>query len=420
MRLIHTADWHLGQSLHGIDRIWEHDLFLDWLLEQLEVHRADALVVAGDIFDVAHPSSAALGQYYRFLAEARRRCPNLDMVVVGGNHDSPARLDAPAKVLGALGVRVVGGLPTGDLDSLIVPLTVDSTVAGWLLAVPFLRPRDIPGAGALSTDPSAAGARAHDRLIEGHRMLYRRLIDRVEPHLRLDQPIIATGHCYMAGGAVSALSERKIQVGHQHALPVDVFPPELTYVALGHLHRAQSVGDHAHIRYSGSPLPLSLSERDYAHQVLRIDFDGARIARIEPLFVPRAVEILRVPEAPAPVAEVLEQLRALPRQDPDGADPRRRPYLEVRILLDEAQPRLRQDVQAALEGAWPRLLRIDVQRPERIAAEQSWQPRESLDRLAPTDVFEACYQRTRDREPSEALRARFADLLDTVQREEAS
>ena len=121
LRLIHTADWHLGQSLHGIDRGWEHQCFLDWLLDTLQRQAADVLVVAGDVFDVAHPSSAAQGQYYRFIAEARRRCPDLVIVVVGGNHDSPARLDAPSSVMNALGVRVVGGLshPT-DSDDLIV------------------------------------------------------------------------------------------------------------------------------------------------------------------------------------------------------------------------------------------------------------------------------------------------------------
>ena len=99
----------------------------------------------------------------------------------------------------------------------------------------------------------------------------------------------------MAGGEVSALSERKIQVGNQHALPLDIFPSALTYVALGHLHRAQAVGETAHVRYSGSPIPLSLTERDYLHQVLQVDFQGARINKITPLPVPRSVEILRVP-----------------------------------------------------------------------------------------------------------------------------
>ena len=418
LRLIHTADWHLGQTLHGIDRTWEHACFLDWLLNELDDQQADVLVIAGDIFDVAHPTSAAQSQYYRFVADARRRRPGLTLVVVGGNHDSPARLDAPAAILGALGVHVVGGLPSGDLDDLIIPLPDrDGATQAWLLAVPFLRPRDLPGAGALTADAAQAGPRAHERLIEGHRRLYRRLVEAATKR-NPDQALIATGHCYMAGGSVSALSERKIQVGNQHALPVDIFPAEVSYVALGHLHRAQSVGDHAHIRYSGSPIPLSLGERDYPHQVLRVDFDGPRIAELKSLLVPRAVEIFRVPEEPAPLEDVLPRLAALPKLADVDEDERRRPYLEVRVRLDAAQPRLRQDITAALEGAWPRLLRIDVHRPHVDADASTWKPHAPLDRLTPNEVFEACYRRARDRSPSDELRGLFAELVQTVRTEE--
>ena len=428
LRLLHTADWHLGQTLHGVDRTPEHARFLAWLLDQLEAHEVDALVVAGDVFDVAHPTSAAQGLYYRFLADARRRCPHCTVVVVGGNHDSPARLDAPASVLGALGVRVVGGLgPTSDADLQIRLPDRTGAVKGWLLPVPFLRPRDLPGTGGLTQDPAEVGPKAHARLIEGHRTLYRRLVDAANERRRPDQALIATGHCYMAGGAISALSERKIQVGNQHALPVDIFPEQLTYVALGHLHRAQSVGDKANIRYSGSPLPLSLSERDYPHQVLRVDFEDGRLQAITPLPVPRSIDILRVPEEPAPLEEVLALLRALPRLSnaPGGnagstaaAPTTERPFLEVRVRVDQATPRLRQDVMAALEDAWPRLLRIDVQHAPASPTPAVWTPHESLERLTPAQVFEACYRRARDRAPSDDLRALFDDLVTSVQRED--
>ncbi|MEO1334503.1 MAG: exonuclease SbcCD subunit D C-terminal domain-containing protein, partial [Myxococcota bacterium] len=416
-RLIHTADWHLGQTLHGVDRAWEHDRFLDWLLDQLVEQAADALIIAGDVFDVAHPTSRAQGQYYRFVAEARQRMPNLTIAVVGGNHDSPARLDAPRAVLGALGVTVVGGLPKAAPPDLVPLTNKDGETEGWLLPVPFLRPRDLPR--SLAIDPTDAGQRTHDRLIQGHRSLYRQLVDRALTRRTPGQALVATGHCYMAGGHMSDLSERKIQVGHQHALPVDIFPPELTYVALGHLHRAQSVGDAAHIRYSGSPLPLSLAERDYPHQVLRIDIEDARIQAITPLMVPRTIDILRIPETPAPLEEVLPMLTNLPRRSEfEGVDERRRPYLEVRIQLERAQPRLRQDVAAALVDAWPRLLRIDaVRNPTEASIELP--KAASLDRLTPDEVFDACYRRTRDREPTPAQRALFATLVESVQREES-
>ena len=429
LRLLHTADWHLGQTLHGVDRAWEHEQFLTWLLDELVARDVDVLVVAGDIFDVAHPTSSAQRQYYRFIADARQRCPRLTLVVIGGNHDSPARLDAPAAIMDALGVRIIGGLdvlragPRGtDLaepaSTPIIPLPDRTgTVRGWMIAIPFLRPRDLPGSGTLSGD-SDAGPRAHDRLIEGHRRLYAHWVDVAEGHRTDDQALIATGHCYMAGGRMSDLSERKIQVGHQHALPVDIFPPQISYVALGHLHRAQAVGDHSHIRYSGSPLPLSLNERDYPHQVVQVDFDGPRIQSITAVPTPKTVQILRIPEEPAPLAEILPMLEALPKRAAHAdEDDRHRPFLEVRVRLNEAQPRLRQDVAAALGDAWARLLRIDVVR-DTPAQRETWDPSAPLDRLTPDQVFEACYQRTRAKPPSDELKALFLDLVQSVQRGE--
>src|SRR5664279_627986 len=128
LRLFHTADWHLGHHLHGVSRQLEHQQFLDWLLLELHNKQADALIVAGDIFDSANPSSAAQSQLYDFLVKAKAQLPNLDIVLIGGNHDSASRLDAPSPILNALGVTVVGGLSRDDQggidwDRLLVPLT---------------------------------------------------------------------------------------------------------------------------------------------------------------------------------------------------------------------------------------------------------------------------------------------------------
>src|SRR5438105_11066924 len=118
----------------------------------------------------------------------------------------------------------------------------DGTIGARLLAVPFLKRGDLPLLGeALSDDEEAAATEddAHKKLVDAYRSLYRELVDRALLERKPGEAMIATGHCYMTGGLVSELSERKIQVGNQHALPVDIFPTELAYVALGHLHRAQ-------------------------------------------------------------------------------------------------------------------------------------------------------------------------------------
>ena len=414
MRLLHTADWHLGQTLHGRSRTREHDAFLAFLLEAIDAHDVDALVIAGDVFDVASPSSEAQAQYYRFLADAKSRRPTLDLVVVGGNHDSAARLDAPSELLDALGIPVVGGFDGADpslADRALIPLTAGGEIAAWLVAVPFLRPRDLPTPA--SEDPVFDDA--HARLVEGHRAVYARLFAAAETKRTEHQAIVATGHCYMTDGLVSEGSERKIQVGNQHALPAELFPPSCAYVALGHLHRAQAVGGLEHIRYSGSPIPLSLTEKGYEHQVVLVTLEGPRFVRAEPIFVPRRVAMLSVPESHQPLPFVLSRLEVLPREGPPGATDDDRPFLEVKVSLDAPYARLRREVEAALEGSWARLVRIDAKVTGEAPAPTPSRAREPL---TPQDVLQACWARLHPEKPvPEALAARYYALLEDVESE---
>src|SRR5664280_2388513 len=144
LRLFHTADWHLGHCLHGVSRQLEHQQFLNWLLQEMQNRQADALIVAGDIFDSANPSAAAQAQLYEFLVKARAQQPALNIVLIGGNHDSASRLDAPSSILNALGVTVVGGLVRDDgainWERLIVSLTnTAGDIKAWCGAIPGSR-----------------------------------------------------------------------------------------------------------------------------------------------------------------------------------------------------------------------------------------------------------------------------------------
>ncbi|MDP3837710.1 MAG: exonuclease subunit SbcD, partial [Methylococcales bacterium] len=167
LKLIHTADWHLGHSLHGVSRQLEHQQFLDWLLAELLGKQVDALIVAGDIFDSANPSAAAQAQLYEFLVKAKKQQTELDIILVGGNHDSATRLDAPSPILNALGVHMVGGLSRDnqrgiDWRRLLVPLTnATGEIKAWCGAMPFLRNADLP-----SNDD------ADDALVSGVKTLY--------------------------------------------------------------------------------------------------------------------------------------------------------------------------------------------------------------------------------------------------------
>jgi exonuclease SbcD len=411
MRLLHTSDWHLGQTLHNFDRTHEHQCFLDWLLDTIVAEEADALLIAGDVFDNSNPSAASQRQLYRFLQQARARAPQLDIVVIAGNHDSPGRLEAPGPLLEAHGTRVVGHVVRDaagniDLERFIVPLAgKDGGVKAWCVAIPFLRPGDVPRVA-----PADGGAEdAFDAYLAGIRLLYRQAYELARARAGAGQAIVAMGHCHMVGGDASPDSERRIVIGGTEALHASMFDPDIAYAALGHLHLAQRVGGQDRLRYSGSPLPLSFAEVGYKHQVLRIDLDGARAAAIEPLHVPRAVELLRVPASPAPVKQAIAELVGLDLPD----RPREAwPYLEVRVLLDAPEPGLRAQVEAALEGKPVRLAKIEPTR--RIATAPGVEPALSLDQLAqlqPDDIFRRLWQQRFGADAPDDQLAAFAELL---------
>lgn len=405
MRLLHTADWHLGQSLHTFDRSYEHQCFLDWLLDTLEAERSDGLLIAGDIFDNTNPAAAAQRQLYRFLTAAKRRLPRLDVVIIAGNHDSAGRLEAPAPLLETINVTVIGHTTRDaqgnlELGRLITPLRdAQGDIAAWCLAVPFLRPGDVP---RLETDD--------DPYLKGIEALYRQTLDLALERRENGQAIVALGHCHLRGGQTSDDSERRIVIGGIEALPVETFDPAIRYAALGHLHRAQMIGGQARVRYSGSPLPMSFAELHYAHQVVRVDLDGDALVAATPIRVPRFVELLRVPAQPAPLDEVLEQLAALACSD---APLEAQPYLEARIRLNAPEPGLRARVEAVLSDKPVRLARIDTSYDHGTERDADADPQslDELERLQPDDIFKKLHLRKYGAEPSSELLAAFGELL---------
>lgn len=413
MRLLHTSDWHLGQSLHNFERTYEHQRFLDWLLDTVAAEQADALLIAGDIFDNANPSAASQKQLYRFLQQARERVPHLNLVVIAGNHDSPGRLEAPGPLLEAHGTRVVGSVRRKadgeiDLEQLVLPLTGrGGAVEAWCLAVPFLRPGDVPRVAAdEGADPCA------DPYLAGIALLYKQALELALSRRQPGQAILAMGHCHMVDGQMSNDSERRIVIGGTEMLPAGIFDPAIVYAALGHLHLAQSVGKQQHIRYCGSPIPLSFAEVGYQHQILRIDIDGADVREIAPLLVPRAVQLLRVPAKPAPLAQVLEELAALDMLDMQPAEPEQQPFLEVRVRLDAPEPGLRARIEAALDGKPVRLAKIETSSAARSTSiDDEVMTLDQLEQLKPDDIFRQLYRQRFDNDaPTDQLSA-FAELM---------
>ena len=289
MRVLHTADWHLGQRfISGHERIDEHRHFLHWLVARVREQAVEVLVIAGDVFDSGSPANQALELYYDFLLQMQGTDCR-DIVVVGGNHDSPATLNAPARLLRHLRVHVVGCVPDYFEDQVLILNDAAGQPGLVVCAVPFLRDRDV----RLSVPGETADER-EARLKQGIADHYARIAE-VEQVWKLKAeglPVLATGHLYAAGAAPSD-SERTIHVGNLGQVTAEHFPEIFDYVALGHLHRPQQVGGREHIRYSGSPIALSFSEIDHGKEVLLLDFAGGKLAGLTALTVPSTRRLLR-------------------------------------------------------------------------------------------------------------------------------
>ena len=422
MRILHTSDWHLGQTLHQHERGFEHARFLDWLLGTLEAERVDALLIAGDLFDNTNPSAASQQQLYRFLQQARLRVPHLAIVMTAGNHDSPGRIEAPGPLLSLLDASAIGsvgpfGRSAGDqdpaerLERLIVPLKdCRGQISAWCIAMPFLRPADLPRVEKDSSDGGDGDAYLA-AMAELHRSAWQLASQKRSP----GQAVIAMGHCHLRGGQVSEESERRLVVGGSELLPSTLFDPGIAYVALGHLHLAQRVGGDETRRYCGSPLPLSFSEVDYPHQVLLVELAGEAVASVRELRVPRAVDLLRVPARPAPLEQALEQLAALDLPVLPEAE---QPYLQVRVRLDRPEPGLRARVEEALAGKPVRLVRIETSHARSSQPEPAPTVTvEELAALAPADFFGRLYRHRFGSEPEPALLDAFGELLQQTQEE---
>lgn len=397
LRLIHTSDWHLGQELHGHDRTEEHDSFLEWLLDQVETLEADALVVTGDVFDVANPPVPATARFYSFLRDAQARFPTLQIVVIAGNHDSAVRITLPGALLGAGRVHLLGQVPRCDgvleTDSLLIPLADhNGTQQAILAAVPYCRPGDL-GRGDLAS-------------------LYAEVADAASARAA-DLPVVLTGHLHLAGGEVSLDSERRIVIGGEEAQASSLFDARAAYVALGHLHRPQTVAGATLIRYAGSPIPMSIAERNYRHSITVVDIGASGTTATE-VEIPRRAAFLSLPADGAQPLEAVEQLLA----SFDFGEPASRgarPFVEVCVLLDRPQPGVAQRVQAALEGKPIRLTRVRPVFPSVERSDGLAQRAETLSTLQPDIVFSELHAERHAGPPEADLARAFAELVIAVQ-----
>lgn len=302
LTLLHTSDWHLGRRLYGKPRYDEFKQFLDWQLQTLREQKVDVLLIAGDIFDTTAPSNQAQNLYYDFLSQVcDTDCRHV--IIVAGNHDSASFLEAPKQLLKSFNIHIIGSMTDTPTDEVITLSDKAGQAELIVMAVPYLRDRDVRTVGH--------GERLDDKerkLAQGIKAHYAQIADiaiaqqaQLKAKYKRTIPIVATGHLFTVGGqTMEGDGVRDLYVGSLGSIGAEIFHPQIDYVALGHLHIPQAVGGQPHIRYAGSPIAMGFGESRQQKQVHLLRFDADPDLLSQPL---QTLTIQKKPlvSAPTPV-----------------------------------------------------------------------------------------------------------------------
>lgn len=379
MKILHTSDWHIGSTLYGRKRYDESEQFLHWLVETIENHSVEALLVAGDIFDTSTPSNTAQEIYYRFLNEvSRTTCRHV--IVTGGNHDSPSFLDAPKALLKAFNVYVVGSAAEREEDEVLVLKDAHNNPEVIVCAVPFLRDRDVR-----QSNEGESYRDKENRLVEGIISHYQKVYEEAckeRNELGKSLPIIGMGHLFIAGSSIYKRSgetngERDLYVGSLGQVSADRLP-SFDYFALGHLHIPQKVAGSETIRYSGSPMAMNFDEIHQQKSVVIVDIHDQNVD-IQTVQVPAFRHFEQIK---GDWDSIEASLKRLKEESFAG-------WVEVIYEGQEAIGNLRERVYKLVENTSIEVLKIQNAMLFNAVMKQ-YEKEVELQDLNPTDVFDQC------------------------------
>jgi DNA repair protein SbcD/Mre11 len=408
MNILHTADWHIGAELNTVSLDPDFIQFRNWLVHDcIPNHQIEILLISGDIFDKANPASSSRVLYYetlRMLLSSGLK----QVILTGGNHDSPLTLNAPADLLKLLSIKVTGGVPE-NLQELLFVYPQDSPQIA-ILSVPFLRDGDIRQ--ALAGESSAS---REESVQQGIQQFFHQAGELALPLKLSGIPVIAMGHLF-ATGAQTSDSERSIQVGNLGGVDESAFPAEyFDFVALGHIHRPQWVGKSGRIRYSGSPIALSYSEREQQKMVIKLRIVNAQIIP-EEISVPQFRKLIRIQGS---YAEVQQKLSKITHAHELPA------LIEVRVEEANYDPAILREMAAWIEIETQNRSDIRITRhqfqvvTDSMANNTSHPEMKRLEEWKPLEVFETLLSdKNVGEEVKAGLRQTFLELLETVQEAE--
>lgn len=399
LTILHTSDWHIGHQLYRNRRDDEFKAFLAWLGEVIAREHVDVLLVAGDVFDVAMPSTSAQSLYYDFLSSAAASGAR-HIVITAGNHDSPSFLTAPRQLLEGMRISVVGAASANPGDEVIVLRDQSGNPQAIVCAAPFLRERDIrssqPGEGIEARERSMVeGVRTHYQTLAG-------IAVKKRDELGGKIPIIATGHLH-AMGALSGTGVRDLYIGGLGAMTMDIFPPVFDYVALGHFHKPQKVGGMDTRRYCGSPLPMGFDELSDSKEVVVVRFNN-NIPEIRSITVPRFRAMLSIRGGAESILSELGRLRDSTTEDEGEI------WIEVRYAGNEPPGDLLDAMDKLIRDTPLRVL--CVKREGKISTPGIFVKERDLSQIEPMEMFDRLLEmRNLDGAGKKEMRDAFQELL---------
>lgn len=400
MKILHTADWHIGKKLHKQDLSEDFELFIQWLCEEIEEQQVAVLLVSGDVFDLANPSNEAKRLYYQSLLKLRNL--GLQIIITGGNHDSPSLLNAPQAILNELNVQVIGSLPE-KFEEVLIPIpSKNGEIELVVAAIPFLRNKDLQSAEVAKTYEERL-----QNLKEAIANYYTEAAEIAQTNYP-EIPCIAMGHLFTHGVSTSE-SERDIQIGNQAGVEASQFGNYFSYVALGHIHQPQQVKAEIPIYYSGSPIQLSFSERKDEKRVLLIDIKNG----FEPtsIAVPSFRKLIKLK---GNLAEVEQKLMNLIPND------QLTHFIEIELIEEKYNPQIVFVLNNLMENFQTKGYsivkhRIHFEEKQKGLSEVA-HPDQNLDEMKAKDVFEKRIAETElNSEQKQNLMSNFEILLQEIE-----
>lgn len=382
MKILHTSDWHIGRLLYGRKRYDEFSAFLKWLLALIESENVDILLVSGDVFDTTTPSNRSQALYYKFLRKVSRTCCR-HVVIIAGNHDSPSFLNAPRELLLAINIHVRGSITENPEDEVIVLKGPSNIPEAIIVAVPYLRDRDIRFA--------TIGERLEDKsvkLVKGVQNHYAEVCHIArEQQKKCDHiPIIGMGHLFTTGGkTIDDDGVRELYVGSLAHVGKEIFPEDMDYLALGHLHIPQRVGKTEHIRYAGSPIPMGYGEAKQEKSVVIVEFKTAKNKNSHDKTDPLDITQHTIPcfqaleRISGSTDDILQRISELTSQDSNA-------WLEIEYTGEKITGNLRGRVEEAVADTDMEIRRVKNRRVIERVMHQTFKE-ETLADLSVTDVF---------------------------------